>query len=111
MAEGCPSALVPLAVEEQAMGPILIFDKSALELLSVDESVWLDTFFWCNITPLFYVEVLADLAKPAKRGRVARTPTMIVAEIAVKTPSTGSYPNAPHHELVLADLAGAEIEM
>lgn len=28
-----------------APGPILIFDKSALQALSLDESVWLDHFF------------------------------------------------------------------
>ena len=46
-----------------AQGPILIFDKSALESLNVDESVWLDNFYLMNITPLFYVETLADLEK------------------------------------------------
>jgi hypothetical protein len=27
------------------MGPIAIFDKSALQALSMDESVWFDAFF------------------------------------------------------------------
>ena len=42
------------------MGPITIFDKSALQSLSMDESVWLDAFFLVNVVPLFYVETLAD---------------------------------------------------
>lgn len=45
-------------------GPIIIFDKSALECLNVDEALWLDNFFLTNITPLFFVETLADLQKP-----------------------------------------------
>jgi len=39
----------------------LLFDKSALQGLSLDESVWFDAFFYPNITPLFFVETLADL--------------------------------------------------
>ena len=35
-------------------GPILIFDKSVLQALNVDEANWLDNFFMTNITPLFF---------------------------------------------------------
>ena len=45
------------------MGPITIFDKSALQALSIDETVWLEAYFLNNVTPLFYVETLADLEK------------------------------------------------
>jgi hypothetical protein len=34
-------------------GPILIFDKSSLESLNLDEAVLLDNFYTSNITPLF----------------------------------------------------------
>jgi hypothetical protein len=44
-----------------SLGPITIFDKSALQALSLDEAVWLDNFYLANITPLFLVETLADL--------------------------------------------------
>lgn len=44
-------------------GPILIFDKSLLEALSLDEVVWLGQFYRINMTPLFFVETLADLEK------------------------------------------------
>ena len=43
--------------------PYLIFDKSSLESLNIDESVLLDTFYSCVITPIFFVECLADLEK------------------------------------------------
>ena len=42
-------------------GPILIFDRSLIEMLSPDESVWLGQFYRVNIVPVFLVETLADL--------------------------------------------------
>jgi hypothetical protein len=46
----------------------LIFDKSSLESLNLDEAVMLDNFFMSNITPLFFVECLADLEKVIRWG-------------------------------------------
>ena len=45
------------------MGPTLVFDKSFLQSLSVDEAVMLDQMFTCVVTPVFMVETLADLTK------------------------------------------------
>jgi hypothetical protein len=89
------------------IGPILIFDKSTLQGLSIDESVWLDAFFYPNITPLFFVETLADIEKEAGRGR---TPEQIVGNLAEKTP-TGGHPNVSHHTMCVAELLGHKIEM
>lgn len=50
------------------MGPIALFDKSFLQSLTVDESVWFDHFFLPVVSPLFFVETLADLAKQRKDG-------------------------------------------
>jgi hypothetical protein len=72
------------------MGPITIFDKSALQALSIDETVWLEAYFLTNVTPLFYVETLADLEKAVAEGR---TSEKVVASLAEKTPSD-AYPNA-----------------
>jgi hypothetical protein len=44
-------------------GPSLIFDKSSLESLNLDEAVLTDNFYMSTITPLFFVECLADLDK------------------------------------------------
>lgn len=85
------------------MGPSVIFDKSALESLSVDESVWLDRHFINNITPLFYVETLADLEKQVREGW---TPEAVVELIAAKTPP-GAVPNVHHTTMILQELAGA----
>jgi len=49
-------------------GPILIFDKSLIEMLSPDEAVWLGQFYRVNIVPVFLVETLADLEKRLRRA-------------------------------------------
>jgi hypothetical protein len=84
------------------IGPITIFDKSALEMLSVDEACWLETHYLANITPLFFVEVLADLQKQVARGR---TPEHVVGNLAEKTPP-GASPNVHHARLCQAELLG-----
>jgi hypothetical protein len=35
------------------MGPIALFDKSFLQAISLDESVWFDHFFLAVVCPLF----------------------------------------------------------
>lgn len=86
------------------MGPILIFDKSALQSFSIDESVWLDNYFLTNITPLFYVETLADLSLP----NPPKPPEQIISELAAKTPR--ALPNVHHGRLVLGNLLGQPVE-
>lgn len=90
------------------MGPIALFDKSFLQSLSVDESVWFDHFFLPNISPLFYIETLADLDKEMSRGRTAE---QVVGNIAEKAPQMSGVPNISHLELLLASLMGQPISM
>jgi hypothetical protein len=90
------------------MGPITIFDKSFLQSLNIDESVWFDNFYLVNISPLFYMETLADLAKEMTRGR---TPEQIVGDIASKTPEMGGSPNVHHMDLLVSNLLGQKIVM
>lgn len=87
------------------MGPSLIFDKSALESLSPDEAVWLDQFFLANITPLFFVETLADLQKTARFGDNAGD---VVSSLAYKTPDLHSKANVHHRTMLEGELSGAE---
>ena len=89
------------------MAPILIFDKSTLESLSVDEAVWLDTHYLPNITPLFLVETLADLEKEVRAGR---RPEDVVGRLADKTPPR-ARPNAYHAGLCIANLLGSPVDM
>ncbi len=86
------------------MGPTLIFDKSTLEGLNTDEAMWLDNFFLSNITPLFFIETLADLEKEVRRGR---TPESVVGSLAHRTPDQSSKPNVHHRTLLEAELSGA----
>ena len=88
-----------------AFGPVLIFDKSTLQSLTVDEAVWLDNFFLCNITPLFFVETLADLEKNVRGGK---TPEEVVGSLANKTPDVSSRPNAHHKTLLAVELMGLD---
>ena len=88
------------------LGPTIIFDKSALESLSEDESVWLDAFYHSIITPLFYVETLADLTKEME----TRSPEDIVRIIANKVPEMGSSPTTHHRELSIGDLLGYRVD-
>ncbi len=90
-----------------SLGPIIITDKSALQALSVDESCWFDNFFLHNITPLFYIETLADLEKEIKNNK---TPEQVVGDLAIKTP-TAAYPNIDYQTLVIHDLLGNKVEM
>lgn len=90
------------------MGPMLIFDKSALQSFSLDESVWLENFFLTNITPLFFVESLADLDKEVSEGK---KPEDIVGGLASKTPVNGSFSNVHHALMFESDLMGSLIEM
>lgn len=90
------------------MGPIVLFDKSFLQSLSVDEAVWFDHFFLANVAPVFFVETLADLGKPTSRGRA---PEQQVAALANKFPEAGGMPNAFHGTAVVAELLGESIPM
>lgn len=91
------------------LGPALIFDKSALQSLNPDEALWLDNFYLVNITPLFFVETLADLEKEIQSGR---TPEQVVGNLAYKTPDMGSVPNVHHLTLLTGELGrGATVDM
>lgn len=90
------------------MGPITIFDKSALQALNMDESVWLDAFFLVNVVPVFYVETLADLEKEMGEGRSAEE---LVGMLARKTPPN-AVPNVHHRALLSQELlTGWEVPM
>ena len=90
------------------MGPITLFDKSFLQSLSVDESVWFDHFFLANVCPLFYVETLADLDKRVREGR---RPEQEVGIIADKFPEMRGMPCTHHRSLCIGELKGYPIPM
>lgn len=90
------------------MGPTTLFDKSFLQSLSLDESVWFDHFFSPIICPLFYVETLADLGKSV---RASRTPEQEVGIIAEKFPEMHGTPNVEHVHACTGELFGHRVPM
>lgn len=89
-------------------GPITLFDKSFIQSLSIDESVWFDQFYYSVVCPIFFAETLADLSKKMPEGR---SPEKEVAKIADKFPDMGGNPCMNHSDLVLANLMGNDIAM
>jgi hypothetical protein len=90
------------------VGPIALFDKSFIQSLSVDESVWFDHFFLPVVCPIFFVETLADLAKTPRDGRTAEAAVRIIAS---KFPEMHGSPCVEYSEMSLANLMGDEIPM
>jgi len=84
---------------------MLIFDKSFLQSLNPDEAALLDHFFATCITPLFFVETLADLEKEVRRGR---TPEQVVGNLAYKTPDMNSHVSPHHTWMLLSELRGEQ---
>jgi hypothetical protein len=82
-------------------GPIIIFDKSSLESLNLDEAVLLDNFYMSNITPLFFVECLADLEKTI---RSRSTPEQLVGSLADRTPEAQACANVHHIRILKGEL-------
>lgn len=87
------------------MGPIVLFDKSFLQSLSIDEAVWFDHFFTPVICPIFFVETLADLSKQQRPGST-RTPEDEVRILADKSPVMSAAPCVHHMQLAIANLLG-----
>ena len=85
-------------------GTSLVFDKSALESLNIHEAALLDHFYRCTITPLFYVECLADLEKSI---RSKSTPEQLVGSLAARTPEWNSAANVHHLNVLKGELSRA----
>lgn len=90
------------------MGPRLLFDKSFLQSLSLDEAVLLDHFFYTVISPIFYVETLADLEKTSRSGR---SPDDEVRIIGSKIPKANSAPMLFHPAFAVRELLGTPVSM
>jgi len=89
-------------------GPHLIFDKSALECLSLDETNWLDNFFYTVITPLFFAETLADLEKEVGKGRTAE---QVVGSLAIRTPDMQATACTHHRKILGGVLYGHHVPL
>ena len=90
------------------MSPTVVFDKSTLQSLKPDEVCWFGRFFVPVVTPIFFVETLADLNVEAKRGQ---TPEGIVSSLAYKTPDESTVATAHHNGLCIENLLGRAVSM
>jgi hypothetical protein len=85
------------------MSMITLFDKSFVQSLTVDESVWFDRFFYPVVCPIFYVETLADLSKKPRGDRTADAEVRIIAD---KFPEMSGSPCADHYNMAVLDILG-----
>lgn len=90
------------------MGPTTLFDKSFIQGLSVDESVWFDRFFLPVVCPMFFAETMSGLAKPPQ-GRVS--PEEQIRRIADKFPDFSSMPCVAHITAAIGNLLGHPVPM
>ena len=80
------------------MGPIVLFDKSFVEMLSIDEATMFDMLFSTNICPIYYVEVLADLTKTAPEAARPRRSSPISSIRRQSCTATRTLPCSHLHE-------------
>jgi hypothetical protein len=85
------------------MSIITLFDKSFVQSLTVDESVWFDRFFYPVVCPVFYVETLADLSKKPRGDRTADAEVRIIAD---KFPEMSGTPCADHFNMAVLNILG-----
>ena len=90
------------------MSITLIFDKSILQSLNVEESVWMDILFYCGIPEILPAEILADIAKVRKNGRSAEAEVKRLAE---KLPEIRGVCIRPYTVLAKEDLLGQTVPM
>ena len=91
-----------------AVGPITLFDKSFLQSLSVDEAVWFDNFFYPVVSPMFFIETVANLWKKPREGKTAEEEVGIIA---AKTPELHGGPCYFHREMCIQDLLGNHVPL
>ncbi len=87
-------------------GPIVIFDKSTIQALTVDESVLLDNFYMSNIIPVFFAECLADLERNMQQMKSKGSPESLVGALAARTPDSQACGNVFHMRILQGELMG-----
>jgi hypothetical protein len=85
-------------------GPQLLFDKSSIQTLTLDEAAILDNLYRSNLPPVFMVECLADLERD--RRLMKSTPEQLVGALADKTPDMQVSANVFHLDILKSELSG-----
>jgi hypothetical protein len=95
-------------VDKNMIGPLLIFDKSFLEMLNPDEVFELSMHFKFVGTPTLIGEIIADLKlEPSKR----RVPSDVVRALSRKMQKVHGLQPANYRKLALANFYAHEISM
>jgi hypothetical protein len=90
------------------IGPLLIFDKSFLQMLNPEEVFELSVHFKFVGTPTLIGEIIADLkSEPSKRG----LPSEVVQALSRKMQKAHGLQPANYRKLALANLYAHEISM
>jgi len=91
------------------VGPLLIFDKSFLQMLSAEEVSELSLLFNPVGMPLLVREIIADLRKDPSSSK--RLPVEVVRELARKMSQTHGVQPADFRKITVSNLCGAAIPM
>lgn len=87
----------------EPMGPLIILDKSALQCFSRDEMWMLTKHYLLIVVPILLVEILADLKKEAREGRM---PEDDVVWLSGKLLGSDSKLNVPYQVACIESMLG-----
>src|SRR6266581_4525023 len=85
------------------MGPLIVLDKSALQCFSRDEMSMLTKHYLVIVVPILLIEILADLKKEAREGRM---PEEDVVWLSGKLLGTDSKLNVPYQVACIESMLG-----
>jgi hypothetical protein len=97
-------AFVAISLTWFSMGPLLMFDKSFLQMLSVEEMDELALNFKFVITPILISEITADLRLPSDRKVLAEG---VVRRLATKMRRNNGVTNAHFRLLGIAEMTNS----
>ncbi len=90
------------------MGPTLIYDKSAIHSFSEREACWLTNLYNVNMTPVLFMEVMADLKKfPNDFPLSSRQVQTLVNNFS----PIDTYQSVHHREMWVNNLIGYDVPM
>ncbi len=90
------------------MGPTLIYDKSAIHSFSEREAYWLTNLYAVNMTPVLFMEIMADLKKYPNDLPLSAHQVKVLAK---KFSPIGTYQSVHHREMWANNLIGYPVPL
>ena len=103
-----PSTQMRVSQIEEAMGPTILFDKSAIQGLGQQALAEVGRYFFTVVPHVLLMETLADLSLRADDISAAQAE---VAKIANKVFPTDSIANVHYHTMCVQNLLGDQVPM